>query len=353
MSNVTDVHQGATRPAVEPGVGPGVEPGTGARIELGGDTDVMPTGPAPRTRRSILFAAAGAVAGAVGSSLVRPEAAAAANGSPVVLGQANGATAQTSVSASLTSADSTMQSAVKVQASGTARRAIEARITADDGAAGDFFNDGARGAAVRARASAISTAGIGVDGVSNAQSGIGIRGTSGAHVGVVGISKSPTNGTPAAPPANTGVYGWCPTDAGSIGVMGEAAAGLGIKGKSTAGSGVYGTSQTGFGVIAHSASGTAGHFSTSGALVGTALHTVGRVRFDKSVGLATIVAGTKNVVVTPGIDVTATSAVVATLQGAAGATLSHIVVDATNNRFTIHLTKNATVSVKVAWHVFG
>ena len=80
----------------------------------------------------------------------------------------------------------------------------------------------------------------------------------------------------------------------------------------------------------------------------------GRVRFDNSVGLATIAAGTTSVTVTPGIDLTATSAVVATLQGASGGALVYRVsIDATADRFTIHLTKNTTVAVKVAWHVFG
>ncbi len=58
---------------------------------------------------------------------------------------------------------------------------------------------------------------------------------------------------------------------------------------------------------------------------------------------------------TPGIDLTATSAVVATLQGSAGGTTTvhRIAVNATADTFTIYLTANATAAVKVAWHVFG
>jgi hypothetical protein len=60
-------------------------------------------------------------------------------------------------------------------------------------------------------------------------------------------------------------------------------------------------------------------------------------------------------VVTPGIDLTGSSAVVATLQGPAGGTTTvhRVIVDATNDQFTIYLTANSTVNVKVAWHVFG
>ena len=53
--------------------------------------------------------------------------------------------------------------------------------------------------------------------------------------------------------------------------------------------------------------------------VGTALHAIVRVRFDKSVGLATIGAATGGVTVTPDSDLTAVSASVATLRGSAGA----------------------------------
>ena len=79
-----------------------------------------------------------------------------------------------------------------------------------------------------------------------------------------------------------------------------------------------------------------------------------RVRFDNSVGIATIAAGTNGVTVTPGIDLTATSAVVATLQGpAGGALVERVSVNATTDQITIYLTKNSTNTVKVAWHVFG
>jgi hypothetical protein len=118
---------------------------------------------------------------------------------------------------------------------------------------------------------------------------------------------------------------------------------------------MYASATSGTGIRAYAASGTAMHASTSSPKIGTALRTTGRVRFDRSVGIATILAGTKSVVVTPGIDLTATSAVVATLQGSAGGTTTvhRCAVNTTADTFTIHLTANAAQNVTVAWHVFG
>ena len=95
--------------------------------------------------------------------------------------------------------------------------------------------------------------------------------------------------------------------------------------------------------------------STSSAKSGYALRTVGRVKLEKSVGIATISAGSNHVTVTPGIDVTTTSAVVATLQGSAGGktTVHRVSVSTTGDTFTIYLTANATSSVKVAWFILG
>ena len=55
--------------------------------------------------------------------------------------------------------------------------------------------------------------------------------------------------------------------------------------------------------------------------------------------------------VTPGVDLTASSVVLATLQGTAGGTTNvhRVAINATTNTFTIYLTANATASVKVGW----
>ena len=82
---------------------------------------------------------------------------------------------------------------------------------------------------------------------------------------------------------------------------------------------------------------------------------VGRVKLEKSVGLATISAGINHVTVTPGIAVCSSSVVVATLQGSAGGktTVHRVSVSTTGDTFTIYLTATATASVKVAWHILG
>jgi hypothetical protein len=88
---------------------------------------------------------------------------------------------------------------------------------------------------------------------------------------------------------------------------------------------------------------------------GLAFRAVGRVKLDNCSGIATIAAGTNNVVVKPGIDLTSSSAVVATLQASAGGTTTvhRCVVNVTTDSFTIYLTANSTANVKVAWHIFG
>jgi len=124
-----------------------------------------------------------------------------------------------------------------------------------------------------------------------------------------------------------------------------AATGTAVRAAVTTGSGLFATTTTGTAVFAQ----------TDGSRVGTALRTNGRVRFDNSVGIATIAVATSSVTVTPGIDLSATLAVVAALQDSAGGTttIHRCVVNATTDTFTIYLTAKATAAVKVAWHVFG
>jgi len=65
-------------------------------------------------------------------------------------------------------------------------------------------------------------------------------------------------------------------------------------------------------------------------------------------------AGASSVVVTPGTNLVATSAVVATLQSNGGrALVKYVKVNAPGDTFTIYLSANAPANVKVAWHVFG
>ena len=198
-----------------------------------------------------------------------------------------------------------------------------------------------------------SGSGVGVYGESD--SPLGVEGASASAIGVYGHNSATDqpavrgwalgwatgaygySGTadPPATPAKTGVYGYAAQD-------------------STA-KGVYGRSTAGRGVFGYATSGTAGYFTTGAPTSGTALRAVGRVHFDHCAGVATISAGTKSVLVSPGIDLTAGSAVVATLMGSAGGTTTvhRVALDTVADTFRIYLTASSTATVKVAWHVFG
>jgi hypothetical protein len=206
-----------------------------------------------------------------------------------------------------------------------------------------------------------STTGTGVVGVSSSGAGVSALSGSGTamladsgasdRAAAVGRSKGDStgvlgysgHGSIPTPPAKTGIYGYAAQDADAVGVQGRTTAGRGVFGQATSGVGVRGTAT----------SGTAGSFEATAG--GYALRAVGRVKLDKCAGVATIAQGTRSILVTPGIDLTSLSAVVATLQGSPGGTttVQRVAISTTANTFTIHLTANSTAAVKVAWHVFG
>jgi hypothetical protein len=188
-----------------------------------------------------------------------------------------------------------------------------------------------------------STDGLGVWGFGgargvwgNSEAGTGVFGHSGGMTGVLGFAGIIDMGVPGPSPASkTGVFGYSDLDATSVGVLGKSTTGTGVRAVATTGTAIYA--------------------STSNAKSGTALRTIGRVRFDNSVGIATIGSGKSSITVTPGIDLSTTSAVVATLQANPSGSISvqGVLVNATANTFTIYLTATASSAMKVAWHVFG
>lgn len=168
--------------------------------------------------------------------------------------------------------------------------------------------------------------------------GTAIRATAGSREGISGtaVYGSSLLDDYAPPiPLWTGVAGYAQGDPASKGIYGRALEGTGVYGLATTGVAVRAISQN--------------------PMVGTSLRANGRVSFDRSVGIATIISGTNSVTVTPGIDLTGSSAVVATLQGFPGGTttVQRCIVNTTANTFTIYLTANSTNTIKVAWHVFG
>jgi hypothetical protein len=338
---------------------------------------VTPETTSPSSRRAVLIGAVGGALGLIAGSLGRPAPAKADDGDPILAGSLTNATARTWLSA--TTADSALVvqnsvgggvrvvstgdgEGVSVEANGG--NGVSGMSETGMGVAGISF-----GSAAGVSGTSISGVGVwangqgdepavdafsnGGPGVHAASGGDGIaasvgRGNS-ASTGVLGYSG--TGNLPAAK-AKTGVFGQATQDANSRGVWGYSPAGQGIRGEATTGRGVHGQATTGIGVRGFAAAGTglSGESTT-----GYALRTTGRVRLDNSAGQATIASGTSSVVVTPGVDLVATSAVVATLNGDAGGStaVKRVAINTTANTFTIYLTGNAATTVKAAWIVLG
>jgi hypothetical protein len=325
----------------------------------------------PRSRRSLLAAGLGGLVATVASALGRPNVARAGVDGDVVLGQVN-----TSANATEVHTTSLLGDAIVGNTLTGGGRGV---VGFSDGGYGVFgsssssygvfgqsqSNAGIYGAGVDhpgvighsdntigvsgispngSGVAGSSGIGTGVAGSSNATNQAGVRGSTGGDAtGVMGYSGS---SLPATAPAKTGVYGEAAQDSTAKGVWGKSNGGRGVYGQATSGQGVRGYAST---------TGTALYGSTAGPKKGLALHTIGRVKLDNAAGIATITSGHNSVTVTPGIDLLATSAVVATLQGSAGGTTNvhRVQVDATADTFIIFLTGNAANDVKVAWHVFG
>lgn len=333
----------------------------------------------PRTRRAVIVGAIGGSAALAASSFGRPLEARAADGDAVQVGKTYSASTVTAFDAGGTAATAL---------EGDSGSGIGVVGSADDGIGVKGICPGGIGVwaesvnspAVHAVSGSgdavegVATDGAGVSGAST--NGTGVAGTSTTGTGVGGFSWSPgmpgiegrsvgnntgvfgySGSQPWTPttPAKTGVYGYAAQDVAAVAVRGDSTSGRGVQGAASSGIGVRAAATTGHGVYATASTGTAVYAASGGLKTGTALRTVGRVRFDSCVGIALIAAGTASVVVTPGIDLQKTSAVVATLQANPAGTLAvkGVVVNPANDTFTIYLTSTATTGLPVAWHVFG
>jgi hypothetical protein len=283
----------------------------------------------PRTRRALLAGGIGGLAALVASALGRPLPAEAGSDGDVVLGADNPASTRTSIF-NTTNGETPFEgmSYLGDGLRGTTKAGTRAGVRGVSdiaeayGVCGENPTTGAFG----------SLAGL-----------TGVEGDSAGGTGVLGYSGSET--APTAP-LRTGVYGQATQDANARGVHGY----------STSGRGVFGQATSGYGVRGYATSGTAIYAASADPKTGYALRAVGRVRFDKCAGVAIVQENRNAVSVEPGVDLTSTSAVVATLQGGAGSpttTVSRVIVNATTNTFTIYLTANTYHDVRVAWHVFG
>lgn len=258
---------------------------------------------APRSRRALLTAAAGA-AGALAASTVLPLTAAAADPNDVVMGQDNATTATTSVT--------------------------------------------------NATADSVAFAGNGVG------TGYGVEGTSAGGAGVSGWSVSAPGG--AFLPeytAYTGVFGSAPTAPVETGTFG-----VGVWGDSDE-TGVYGSGDTGvqgygqsagvygyggIGVVGESATTSAGVLAIGQSATDLALEVQGKVKFSRS-GRSTIGSGKSNIKVTLA-GVSSGSRVFAVLHSNRTGRWVQSVVPVTGS-FTIYLNGTVSSSTYVAWFVLN
>jgi hypothetical protein len=350
-----------------------------------------------RSRRALLSASVGGVAALAAGALVRPLAAQAANGDAIKVGGSFIGTSTTLIENYHTGADvlqgSSASTGTGVGGSSASGTGVRGSSTSGFGVSGSSATSigvdgrsssgpGVTGGSVSGNGvTGSSNSGNGVDGGSN--SGIGVFGSTfsatlpamaagslGGNTGVVGFSGIflPTT------PAKTGVHGYADQDSTARGVFGQSYAGTGVFGYSgpypvpsspanigvfgrsdAAGSrGVYGYSGSGIGTAGFTGSGTA----LSGVALGSAgyaLKTAGRVRLDQSAGRATVPAGSNRVTVTPGIDLTSASVVLATLNGrvAAAIAVRNVMIDTAADTFSIALTEKVGDPVSVAWLVLG
>ncbi|MEO7119181.1 MAG: hypothetical protein ABIZ34_09450 [Candidatus Limnocylindrales bacterium] len=172
----------------------------------------------PRSRRTLLGAALGAVAATVSAGLGRPDQARAVFRNPVILAESNHAEASTTIDTSV--------------------RDAFVGLTTDE-----------RGSGVGGFAEARVGATFGTFGRSRSDRGIGGFGWSaGNSTGLMGYASQGLL-LPPPPVGSTGVYGFANTEGTNPrGVFGDSPWGIGVSGASVHGSGVHGHSDIGTGV---------------------------------------------------------------------------------------------------------
>lgn len=312
------------------------------------------------SRRRLLSRGAGALAAVLGAAAIaRPAPAAADNGGPVLLGQANTETIGTYIYNNSTTGNDVVLDCTAggtnagIQVSAVNGPALEATSTTNIAVHGNCSGsfpairaDAATGNGVEAEAGG---AGDGVLGSNTIGTGNGVHGQAGSSAasGVFGENSGGGNGVYGFSDAGTGVAG---VSSSANGVEGESAGsaasgvfgqngstGYGVAGQADSGTGVWGDSASSTGVLASSAN-------------GTALQVSGKAAFSRS-GRLTIAAGKTSAIVT-GVALSSASLVLATLQQhVAGVYVVAAVPNVAGSSFTVYLSKAPTASAQVAWFV--
>lgn len=264
-----------------------------------------------RSRRALLLGGIGGLAALAASALDRSPVARAANGDTVKVGQSHSGGAATSIQSSAT--------------------AIVGSTTASSG----------KRAGVLGKASPGNGRGVmgqgpfGVVGQTGASSGVGVMGLANGSsaVGVLGKNNATTN-------ESAGVRGESP----QIGVVG--------RGTSSTGVGVLGSGARA-GVIGRSGpGGVAGEFEATGDLEAIALSVRGRAEFTSS-GKSEVASGADRKTISPGVNLTARSMVLATFQSPSGTAIDFVSMDVSAETFTIRFTGTTSQACTVAWFVLG
>jgi hypothetical protein len=194
--------------------------------------------------------------------------------------------------------------------------------------------------------------GAGVIGVDGEGSGIGViaRGNGGGY----GLAARASSGRAVEGISDSaeGVYGQSSTQDGVVGIS---SSGRAVYGQSGSGDGVngvsFGTGKAGVKGDARSAN-SIGVAATNGGFAGaTALKATGKTSFSRS-GKLTVPAGSSSATKSP-INLGSNSLVLATIQGnQAGVYVQGVTqVAGASGSFTIHLSKNTTATLPVAWFV--
>lgn len=220
-------------------------------------------GSAPLGRRRVLAVLGAATSLAVVSVAARPEAASAANGDPLVLGQANSATSTTQLNGSLSATSVTTTSTLVANGGTTTDPAVSVAPGSIQPSGGSFTAppealravgvpvDAGGYASGRAGHAIVATGGVGRLGsgsnIRDVTGGTGVVATGGAGF-ATGNTVSMT--APAPTPGGAGVVA-----TGGAGFAGGAA-GIGVSGNSTDNAGVWGHSGSGVGVVAETGTGS-------------------------------------------------------------------------------------------------
>jgi hypothetical protein len=333
----------------------------------------------PRSRRAVLAGALGGIAAAVASGLIRPSTAAATDGSPLIVGVSNSATAQTAL-ANSTPGGTALATSANSSGTGTA-------IAGTSNAGRGVSAATQTGTAVRATAN-----GAGFGTWTTSTTGIALRATSGGQaVDISSTSATVPSLVSKATGGTVGVVGLGGNFAaaaypGGVGVLGDnpAAGGVGVWGRSAAGSAFVGDSATGYGIEAYGlvgvlgsgdlagvigdVDGSTGVQGWSGALTApdpgahvgvwagaengrTALKVQGVTRLNRS-GRASIGSGKSSITVSVPGGISSTSLGFANLQtNRSGFYVQAVSLGTTTSSITIYLNKALATATYVSWLV--